>query len=96
MTLVAVNQRLIEDFENVTLYFGEAKSTHVNHYASYKFLPLGVGDNPIEEITFNRSVDAGRSERFTRQEPFGVVLGQPHNSKRDTLGVDDEKGVLEP
>jgi hypothetical protein len=58
MALVAVDEGLVKNLENVAIDFCEAKPLDMVHDAVHEFLALRVGHGPIEKITFDGAGNA--------------------------------------
>lgn len=63
MALVAVDERLVKNLENVALNFGETETPDMVHDAAHEFLALRIGHNPIEKIAFDGAPNPGCPER---------------------------------
>lgn len=96
MPFLPVDQRFIEDFQNVAFHFGEAEAADVIDDPADQRLALGIGDDPIEKIALDGAVDAGRGEDLAGEEPPRIVLGKAHDRERDALRHDHQKRMLEP
>jgi hypothetical protein len=58
MALVAVDEGLVEDFENIAFDFGETEAPDMGHDAAHEFLALRIGHRPIEKIAFDGAGNA--------------------------------------
>ena len=94
--LFAVDQRFVENLENVALHFGKAEAAHVVHDPPHQVFAGAVGDDPVEEVAFYRAVHAGGTERLSRQQLPGIVLAHAHDGQCDALRDNHQKRVLEP
>lgn len=96
MALIAIDERLVKNFEYVAIDFGETETPDMVHDAAHEFLAFRVGHGPIEKIAFDRAGNAGRAESFARKQMFWIVFPQAKNGERDALGDNDKERVLKP
>lgn len=95
MALVAVDQRLVKDLQDVAFHLIEAEAAHMRQNAAHQRFAIGVRHDPIEEIAFRRAHHAGGFEGGAGKHAFGIVFAQIEHRQRDGLGDDHQKGVLE-
>jgi hypothetical protein len=95
MPLIAVDQRFIENLQNVAFDLIEAKAAHMRQDATDKGLALRFRDHPVEEIAFRGAEDAGCLERRAGQYVPGIIVAQAEHRQRDGLGNDHKESVLE-
>ena len=96
MALFAVDQAFIKNFQDIAFDLVQAEAADMGDDLSNQRLADWVADHPVEKITFDRAVNASRSEGFTRQQFSGIVLGQLHHRKRNALCDNNEIGMLKP
>ena len=56
--LVAIDQQLIEYFENVPFDLGQPKAADMVHDPPHQRLAFNIGHRPIEEVALDRAGDA--------------------------------------
>jgi hypothetical protein len=93
--LLSVNQRLIENFQNVAFDLIEAEAADVSENAADEGLTLRVCHYPVEEIALRGAEDASGFEGCSRQHVAGIVITKTKHGQRDRLGDDHQKRVLE-
>ena len=62
VTLLAVDQRLIEDFQHIAFDLIQAEAPHVRENSADKGLALRLRDHPVEEVALCRAENPGRLE----------------------------------
>ena len=95
MALLAVDQRFIEDLQDIAFDLIEAEAADMSKNSPDERLAVRLRDHPIEEIALCRAEDAGRLEGGSRQHASGIVIAQAEHSQRDGLCDNHQKGVLE-
>src|SRR6266849_10922634 len=60
--LVTIDQRLVQNLENVRFNIAQLKPSHMRDDTAYKVDALGIRDDPVEEVTLDRAEDSGRLE----------------------------------
>ncbi len=63
MALVAVDEGLVKNLENVAIHFREAKPPDMVHDAAHEFLAFRIGYGPIEKIALDGAPNPGRQKR---------------------------------
>ncbi len=63
MPLLAVDQRFVENLQNVAFDLGETETPDMVHDAAHEVFALSIRQNPIKKIAFNR---AGNPRRLKR------------------------------
>ena len=96
MTLLAVDQQFVERLHHVALDLGEAKAAHMRHEALDQLFALRIGDDPVEEVTFDRAGDPRARELFAREQSRRIVLMDAEHGEGHAFGDHDEIGMLKP
>jgi len=94
--LVAVDQRFVEDLQDVAVDLREAETAHMRHDAAYEPTPGLVDHDPVEEVALDRAEDAGGAKGLARQELAGVVFLQAEHGDRHAFCDDHQERVLKP
>ncbi len=95
MPLVPIDQRLVQNLENIGFDIAQLEAPHMGDNAAYQVDALGVRDDPIEKIALNRPEDAGRLKSSAGQDACRIILINIQDGKRDRFGDDDQKRMLE-
>lgn len=96
MALGAVDQRLIEQLEDVDLDVMETESRDMARQP-HDEIPAGwIVQDPIEEIAFDGADDAHGREPAAAQKIAGVVDLETQNAGGNRLGYHNKVGVLQP
>ena len=96
MAFGTIDKRFVEDFQNVAFDLCRVESGEHDYDPADERFALGIGDDPIEKIAFDRAVDPCRCKRFAGEKTLRIVFTQMKNRERDTFGDDDEKRMLDP
>src|SRR5215468_5819357 len=95
MPFVTIDQRLVQNLENVRLNIAQLESSHMCDDASNQVDALSIGDDPIEKIALNRPKNAGCLKPSARQDPRWIILIHVEDGKRDGFGDNDQERMLE-
>ena len=93
--LVTIDQRLVENLENIRFDIAQLEAPHMRDYAAYQVGALGVRDDPIEKIALNSSENARRLKPSSGKYARRIVLVHIQDGKCDRFGDDDQKRMLE-
>src|SRR6185437_15321446 len=83
--LLTVDQRFIENLENVALDLVEAEAPDMRKNAPDQRFAIWLCDDPIEKIALRSAENARRLEGGSRQHTFRVVVAQAEHRQRNGL-----------
>ena len=81
MAFGAVDERFIENFQHIAFDLRESKTANMIDDSADERFTLGIGDDPIEKIAFDRAVDPCRCERFAGEKALRIVFAQTEEQR---------------
>jgi hypothetical protein len=96
VAMIPVDQRFVEDFQDVALGLAQAEPAYVSRQPADQVGAFRRQEHPVEEIALDRAEHSGVGEGATREDGLRVVGFHLHQPGGDRLGDDDEEGVLQP
>ena len=92
--LLSIDQRLIENFQDVALDLIQAETPDVSQDSPHERFTLGLCYDPVEEVAFGRAENAGRLECGAGEHTPRVVVAKAEHRQCNRLGDDHQKGML--
>ncbi len=94
MTLSAIDQRLVKDFQHVALDLIESEAPNMRENAPDEFFALRFGHYPVEKVALRRPEDAGRFERRAGEHTLRAIVTQAEYREGNRLRDNDKERVL--